>query len=86
MRNIEFVPKAFKEFQKWIETDRNIAIKIANLIRAINTDPFKGIGKPEPLKHQKSGYWSRRINNEHRLVYCVNDDTIVIFSCFSHYN
>jgi toxin YoeB len=69
MRNIEFVPKAFEEYKKWIETDRKTALRISDLIRDILRDPFTGIGKPEPLNHQFAGFWSRRIDSEHRLIY-----------------
>ena len=86
MRNIEFVPKAFQEYQDWIGTDRKTALRIGDLIRDILRDPFNGIGKPEPLKYQFSGSWSRRIDNEHRLIYTVTETSIVIFSCRFHYN
>jgi toxin YoeB len=85
MRSIEFVPEAFKEYQRWIEIDRRIALKIGDLIRDIVKTPYSGIGKPEALKHQFKGYWSRRINFEHRLIYRVTKTSIVIFSCYSHY-
>ncbi len=85
MRNIEFVPKAFFEYRKWIETDRRTALRISDLINDILRTPFDGIGKPEPLKHQFKGCWSRRIDQEHRLIYKVTDDSLIIFSCFSHY-
>ena len=85
MRNIEFVPKAFEEYKEWIQTDRKTALRIGDLIRDILRDPFTGIGKPEPLKHQFAGCWSRRIDNEHRLIYRVTDISVVIFSCMHHY-
>jgi len=85
MRRLEFVPAAFKEYQKWIETDRKIALRIGDLIRDILRDPFEGIGKPEALKHQYKGYWSRRIDQERRLIYFVTETSIVIISCYSHY-
>lgn len=85
MRNIEFVPKAFKEYQDWIATDRKMALRIGDLIKDILRSPFEGIGKPEPLKYEFKGAWSRRIDQEHRLVYLVNDESIVIISCYSHY-
>ena len=85
MKNIEFVPGAFAEYQNWIETDRRIALRIGDLIRDILRHPFNGIGKPEPLKHQFKGYWSRRIDREHRLIYKVTTDAVVIISCYSHY-
>jgi toxin YoeB len=85
MRNIEFVPKAFEEYKKWIETDRKTALRISDLIRDILRDPFTGIGKPEPLKHQFAGFWSRRIDSEHRLIYKISETSVIIFSCYSHY-
>ena len=86
MRNIEFTPKSFEEFQQWVETDKKMAIRIGDLIRDSIRDPFKGIGKPEPLRYDFAGFWSRRIDDEHRLVYKVTPTAIVIFSCHSHYN
>ncbi len=85
MRNIEFLPKAFREYNGWIETDRRTALRIGDLIKDILRSPFEGIGKPEALKHQFKGYWSRRIDQEHRLVYAVDDRSILIVSCYSHY-
>ncbi|MBE7175983.1 MAG: Txe/YoeB family addiction module toxin [Mucilaginibacter polytrichastri] len=85
MRNIAFHPKAFSEYQQWIQTDRKTALRIGDLIRDILRDPFNGIGKPEALKHQFKGYWSRRIDLEHRLIYGVSDDYVLIISCYSHY-
>lgn len=85
MRNIEFVPKAFEEYQEWISTDRKIALRIGDLIRDILGDPFNGIGKPEPLKYQFTGAWSRRITHEHRLIYQITDNDVVIISCKWHY-
>lgn len=85
MRNVAFVPKAFKEYQDWIEKDRKTALRIGDLIKEILRTPFDGMGKPEPLKHQFKGYWSRRIDQEHRLIYLVTEDSIIIFSYYSHY-
>lgn len=85
MRDIAFVPKAFEEYKNWIETDRRTALRISDLIHDILRSPFDGIGKPEALKHQFKGCWSLRIDQEHRLIYKVTDDYIVIFSCYSHY-
>ena len=85
MRKIEFVPKAFNEYQEWIKTDIKVALKIGDLVRDTLRNPFEGIGKPEALKHQFQGYWSRRINQEHRLIYKVTETTIVVISCSSHY-
>jgi len=85
MRNIEFVPDAFVEYLEWVERDRKTAMRIGDLIRDILRDPFEGLGKPEALKHQFKGYWSRRINRQHRLIYKVKENSIVVISCYSHY-
>ena len=85
MKNVEFLPDAFKEYQQWIELDRKVALRIGDLIRDILRNPFDGIGKPEALKHQFKGYWSRRIDREHRLIYKITETSVVIISCYSHY-
>lgn len=85
MRNVSFVFKDFKEYQDWIDKDRKTALRIGDLIKEILRSPFEGMGKPEPLKHQFKGCWSRRIDQEHRLIYMVTDNSLVIFSCYSHY-
>jgi toxin YoeB len=85
MRNIAFEKKAFQEFTEWASSDKKIHAKIIELINDILRNPFLGIGKPEPLKHEFQGYWSRRITHEHRLVYMVTDTEILIISCKLHY-
>ena len=85
MRNIEFVPKAFIEYRNWIETDRKTALRISDIINDILRSPFEGLGKPEPLKANWAGYWSRRIDQEHRLVYKVTNEQILIVKCKGHY-
>ncbi len=85
MRTIEFVPKAFKEYQEWVQIDRKTALRIGDLIRDILRSPFEGLGKPEPLRYQFKGYWSRRIDHEHRLIYSVSEKSVLIISCYSHY-
>jgi toxin YoeB len=85
MKDIIFVPKAFKEYQEWIERDRRTALRIGDLIRDILRTPFEGIGKPEPLKYEFSGCWSRRIDQEHRLIYAVTEAAVIIYACYSHY-
>lgn len=85
MKNIEFVPDAFNEYRRWIETDRRVALRISDLIRDILRHPHTGIGKPEALRHQFKGYWSRRIDQQHRLIYKVSEESVVIISCYSHY-
>lgn len=85
MRKISFLSKAFDDFVKWANEDRKIYAKIVELIKDIQRNPFSGIGKPEPLKHKFKGLWSRRITNEHRLVYQVDDEQIIIVQCRFHY-
>lgn len=85
MKKIAFLPQAFNDYNDWIKNDKKIHAKIIELIKEIQRDPFVGKGKPEPLKHQLQGLWSRRITEEHRLVYKVLDDEVVIMSCRFHY-
>ena len=85
MRSLEFDPLAFDDLAWWIQQDRKKAIRIVDLIKEIQRDPFKGIGKPEPLRHELKGCWSRRIDQEHRLVYQVLENKIRILACRYHY-
>ena len=85
MRNVVFTSLAIKEYNEWFETNIRIVDRIKMLIREIDNDPFKGIGKPEPLRGNWKGYWSRRIDLEHRLVYKVTDEQIIIVKCKGHY-
>ncbi len=85
MRNITFVPEAFEQFNDWASQDKKIYRRIIALINDTLRQPFTGIGKPEALKHELSGYWSRRITDEHRLVYKVTETDIIIVSCRFHY-
>lgn len=85
MRNITFTAKGWSDLIDWSKTDRKIFNKISDLIEESSKNPFKGIGKPEPLKHHFKGYWSRRITDEHRIIYSVNDAEIKIVSCKYHY-
>jgi toxin YoeB len=82
---LEFDADAFEDLVWWIESDRKKALKIIKLIREVQRDPFEGTGQPEALKHDLSGCWSRRIDQEHRLVYEVLDDKIRILACRFHY-
>ncbi len=82
---IVFADRAWEDFSYWIEHDRKIAARIVRLIRAIEREPFKGVGKPEPLKYDLSGFWSRRITEEHRLVYSVGRDRLLIAQARYHY-
>lgn len=85
MKQVAFEEKAFEDFTNWASQDKKLYTKIIALIKDIKKNPFLGLGKPEPLKHELSGYWSRRINDEHRLVYKVTDTMIIIASCKYHY-
>ena len=85
MKQVAFEEKAFENFTNWATQDKKLYTKIIALIKDIKRSPFLGLGKPEPLKHELSGYWSRRINDEHRLVYKVTDTMIIIASCKYHY-
>jgi toxin YoeB len=82
---IAFSSEAFLDFQNWSREDKKLFSKICAIIKDVERSPFHGLGKPEPLKHTLSGFWSRRINQEHRLVYKVEKDTIFIASCKYHY-
>lgn len=85
MRNVAFTQTAFNEYNEWFTTNRPVIDRIKQLVRDIDRDPFRGIGKPEPLKGNWSGYWSRRIDQEHRLVYKISDAQILIAKCKGHY-
>jgi len=83
--NKKFTDEAWDDYQYWIETDKKLLKRINQLIKDIERNPFEGIGKPEPLKFNLHGYWSRRIDNEHRIVYAVEDKQIVFLSFRFHY-
>lgn len=85
MRAIQFSPSAFRELEEWGQLDWRRQQKVLELIQHVAREPFTGLGKPEPLRHQFSGCWSRRITEEHRLVYRVTDAAIVVISCRHHY-
>lgn len=82
---IIFAEAAWEDYLYWQQTDKKILKRINNLIKDISRSPFDGIGDPEPLKHNWSGFWSRRINKEHRLVYTVENNSILIAQCRFHY-
>ena len=82
---ISFTDTAFAEYRQWVKDDVKVFNKINSLITEIKRDPFHGTGKPEPLKWDLAGYWSRHITEEHRLVYKVSNDQVVISSCKFHY-
>jgi len=83
--DIAFTKEAFESFLEWQTVDKHIHRKIVALITDTCREPFNGLGKPEPLKHNLSGCWSRRITDEHRLVYTVENGVIRIISCKYHY-
>jgi len=83
--NKVFTNTAWQEYLYWQNQNRQILKRINELIKDIERNGNTGIGKPEPLKHELSGYWSRRINNEHRLIYSIEGNNINIISCLGHY-
>lgn len=80
-----FAEHAWEDCLYWQKTDKKMLRRVNQLIKEIRRAPFEGIGKPEPLKHGLSGYWSRRISDEHRLVYKVTDDALLIAQLRYHY-
>lgn len=81
-----FTKNSWEEYVSWQREDRKLLKRINLLIQNIQRTPFEGIGNPEPLKYDLSGYWSRRIDREHRLVYQVLDGSVLIYSCRYHYD
>lgn len=77
--------KAWEEYVQWQTIDRKIVKKINELIKDIQKNGNEGIGNPEPLKHELSGYWSRRITEKHRLIYVVMENQLIILGCSEHY-
>jgi toxin YoeB len=86
MRGLQLDNRAFEELREWAVENPKTLQRILRIIEECQRDPFKGIGKPEPLKGDLKGYWSRRINEEDRLVYKVTEDFIIIRSMKEHYN
>ena len=89
--DISFTPNGWEDIEYWISNDPDTLTKIKDLIKAIRQDPFRGLGKPEPLKYDLKGYWSRRITGEHRIVYKVTgtkgvDQKCLIIQCRFHYD
>jgi len=79
-------PGFIEDLQYWIDTDRRVASRLLTLVRAVIDDPFSGIGKPEPLRYQLRGAWSRRLTHEHRLVYVVDRSRIILIQARYHYD
>lgn len=82
---VVFDEDAWEDYLRWQKTDHKMVVRINALITAIQRMPFEGIGKPEALKHSLSGYWSRRINDEHRIVYRIEGDAVLIAQLRYHY-
>ena len=82
---IVFTESAWKDYLWFQENNRTLLKRINALIKDTLRNPFEGIGKPEPLKSDLSGYWSRRVNSEHRLVYSISENEIIIIACRFHY-
>lgn len=85
MKRITFSRNAWEDYLSWQKEDRKMAGKINELIKDIQRTPYEGIGKPEPLKYDLAGFWSRRIDLEHRLVYQYMEEQLFIYSCRYHY-
>jgi toxin YoeB len=81
-----FVDESWEDYLFWQKTDLKILTRINELLKDISRTPFKGLGKPEPLKYKYKGFWSRRIDGEHRLIYQVKDGEILIAKCRFHYD
>ena len=84
-REAVFQPEFLDDLRHWTKTERRVALRVLDLVEAVLRDPFTGIGKPEPLKHLGGGAWSRRITQEHRLVYLARDERIDFLQCRYHY-
>lgn len=80
-----FSDEAWEDYLYWQKQDRKMVERIHKLISEIKREPFSGVGKPEPLKHALSGYWSRRINDEHRMVYKIDDGSLFLAQLRYHY-
>lgn len=83
--NIKFTDKGFKDLDYWAKVDKKKLKRIFELIKDIQKHPFEGIGKPEALRFNMKGYYSRRIDQEHRLIYKIQDDDMIVISCRYHY-
>jgi toxin YoeB len=83
--NLQFSSRSWEEYQYWQQSNPKILKRIHDLLKDISRTPYHGIGKPEPLKHALAGYWSRRINDEHRIVYQVRERVILIAQLRYHY-
>lgn len=83
--NVTLTPTALDDLRYWLKTDKRLAERVLTLLEEIRRTPFEGAGKPEPLRFQLAGCWSRRLDREHRLVYQVEETEIVVLACRFHY-
>jgi len=81
-----FVEESWEDYLYWQKTDKQKLKRINEQLKDISRNPFEGIGKPEPLRHKYAGFWSRRIDEEHRLIYKVSEDEIQVIKCRFHYD
>ena len=86
IKTLSFQDSGWADYLYWQTQDKRTLKKINSLLRAIDSNPFAGEGKPEPLKHNMQGYWSRRIDGTNRIVYSVTDDQIIVVACRGHYD
>jgi toxin YoeB len=86
MKKLSFVDESWEDYLYWLKVDKKLFKRLNQLIKETLRNPFEGLGKPEPIKYKYQGCWSRRINQEHRLVYKVLDNEIIILSCRFHYD
>ena len=84
-REAVFQPEFIEDLRYWVQTERRIALRALAIVEAVLSDPFSGIGKPEPLKYLAPGMWSRRLTQEHRIVYLVGDDRVDFLQARYHY-
>ena len=82
---LSWAEKAWEDYLYWQATDKKILKRINRLVKEIKRNPFEGMGDPEPLRHNWSGYWSRRIDREHRIVYKIIDENLIVVQCRYHY-
>jgi len=84
-RDAVFHPEFIEDLRYWVQTDRKMALRVLRIVEDILRDPFKGMGKPEPLKYLAEGAWSRRLTQEHRIVYLISEDRIDFLQARYHY-
>ncbi len=83
--NLTFTPSGWEDYRWFQQHDRKLLLRLNLLIQETLRSPFSGVGKPEPLRGDLAGYWSRRVNDEHRLVDCVKNDALIVIACRYHY-